>query len=141
MKIISLVLLLIFPFKLFAIDSDHDGVPDEKDRCPKTEQVKMVEQNFRYKIVVDKERIGLGVRAFPVDRHGCELDDDGDGVINSKDFCVDNTPEELVKGVAVNGCPKQSDKDGTPDYRDDCPDTPEGVVTDARGCPAIISQK
>ncbi|MBE9540811.1 MAG: thrombospondin type 3 repeat-containing protein, partial [Proteobacteria bacterium] len=67
--------------------------------------------------------------------NGCEFDTDGDGVINSKDYCPEDTVETLSKGVAVNGCPKQSDADGTPDYRDNCPDTPKGVKVDNLGCP------
>jgi OOP family OmpA-OmpF porin len=69
-----------------------------------------------------------------VDKEGCEFDTDGDGVINSQDYCPQNTKIELSKGIAVNGCPKQSDFDGTPDYRDKCPDTPRGVKSDKDGC-------
>ncbi|RDH83140.1 MAG: hypothetical protein DIZ80_09345 [endosymbiont of Galathealinum brachiosum] len=39
--------------------------------------------------------------------------------------------------MAVNGCPKQSDADGTPDYRDHCPNTLKGIKVDNTGCPAI----
>lgn len=40
-------------------------------------------------------------------------------------------------GVAVdaNGCPLDSDGDGVPDYMDECPGTPAGVEVDAAGCP------
>ncbi|CAN5877777.1 hypothetical protein BH24BAC1_BH24BAC1_13370 [soil metagenome] len=40
-------------------------------------------------------------------------------------------------GVQVDerGCPIDSDGDGVPDYQDQCPDTPAGVQVDARGCP------
>jgi len=40
-------------------------------------------------------------------------------------------------GVAVDkdGCPLDSDKDGVPDSRDKCPDTPAGVAVDKDGCP------
>ncbi|NPA53873.1 MAG: OmpA family protein [Aquificae bacterium] len=37
--------------------------------------------------------------------------------------------------VNANGCPVDSDKDGIPDYKDNCPDTPAGVKVDERGCP------
>jgi len=33
------------------------------------------------------------------------------------------------------GCPLDTDCDGVPDYGDDCPGTPKGVIVDARGCP------
>jgi OOP family OmpA-OmpF porin len=37
--------------------------------------------------------------------------------------------------VDKNGCPLYSDGDGVPDYLDKCPGTPSGVKTDADGCP------
>ena len=42
-------------------------------------------------------------------------------------------------GVAVDavGCPLDSDGDGVPDYRDKCPGTPPGVKVDADGCEII----
>jgi OOP family OmpA-OmpF porin len=44
-------------------------------------------------------------------------------------------------GVAVdaNGCPKDSDGDGVPDYRDKCPGTPAGAKVDADGCEIMAS--
>jgi OOP family OmpA-OmpF porin len=50
--------------------------------------------------------------------------------------CRDNCPD-TPKGVAVdsNGCPLDSDGDGVPDYLDKCPDTPKGVAVDSNGCP------
>jgi len=61
-----------------------------------------------------------------------EMDDDGDGVINSRDECP-GTPA----GVDVDrvGCPVDSDKDGVADYKDRCPGTPRDLVVDTRGCP------
>jgi OOP family OmpA-OmpF porin len=89
-------------------DSDRDGVPDEKDKCPDTPQ---------------------GVQ---VDDVGCPVDSDKDGVPDYLDKCPD-TPQ----GVQVDdvGCPVDSDKDGVPDYLDKCPDTPQGVQVDDVGCP------
>jgi OOP family OmpA-OmpF porin len=59
------------------MDSDGDGVTDDKDRCPGTSA------------------------GAAVDATGCELDSDGDGVVDRLDKCP-NTP----KGVKVdaNGC-------------------------------------
>ncbi|MFT5449885.1 MAG: OOP family OmpA-OmpF porin [Gammaproteobacteria bacterium] len=37
--------------------------------------------------------------------------------------------------VDANGCPLYSDGDGVPDYLDKCPGTPAGVKTDSDGCP------
>lgn len=89
------------------LDSDGDGVPDIRDRCPGTP---------------------AGVS---VDEHGCPVDSDGDGVPDHRDRCPD-TP----RGVTVDehGCPLDSDGDGVPDYRDDCPDTTAGARVDDRGC-------
>lgn len=43
-------------------------------------------------------------------------------------------------GVSVNaeGCPVDSDNDGVPDYRDQCPDTPAGVEVNSLGCPEAL---
>jgi OOP family OmpA-OmpF porin len=67
-----------------------------------------------------------------VDKDGCPLDSDKDGVPDYLDKCPD-TP----CGVAVDkdGCPLDSDKDGVPDYLDKCPGTPAGVAVDKDGCP------
>jgi len=120
---------------VMANDADADGVADKLDRCPNTAQLKKLPADFKYGVAVDAERLKPGAKAFPVDEDGCEFDTDGDGVINSKDFCPEDTAATLSKGIAVNGCPKQSDADGTPDYRDNCPDTPKGVRVDNLGCP------
>ena len=63
-------------------DSDGDGVPDSRDRCPNTPK---------------------GVQ---VDEHGCPLDSDGDGVPDYLDKCP-GTP----KGAKVdkNGCEIMAD--------------------------------
>jgi OOP family OmpA-OmpF porin len=116
-------------------DSDHDGVPDAADRCPNTAQLRMLPPDFRFGAAVNPERLKPVPQGHPVDAAGCELDNDGDGVVNSQDFCPDDSAEALNAGIAVNGCPKHSDFDGTPDYRDRCPDTPRGVATDSHGCP------
>jgi len=44
---------------------------------------------------------------------------------------------DTPKGVKVNqrGCPLDTDGDGVPDYIDECPDTPKGVEVDEKGCP------
>ncbi len=118
-----------------AYDADADGVADKLDKCPNTAQLKKLSADFKYGVAVDPERLKPEAKAFPVDENGCEFDTDGDGIINSKDYCPEDAAETLSKGIAVNGCPKQSDADGTPDYRDNCPDTPKGVKVDNLGCP------
>lgn len=64
-------------------DSDGDGVPDYRDRCPDTP---------------------AGVL---VDEHGCPLDSDGDGVPDYRDRCPGTPP-----GVRVDehGCPIEEDR-------------------------------
>lgn len=139
MKIILLLLLSVSTASANTIqnDADADGVADQFDICPDTAQLKKLPADFKYGVAVDQERLKPGPKAFPVDKDGCEFDTDGDGVINSKDYCPEDTALTLSKGVAANGCPKQSDADGTPDYRDNCPDTPRGVKVDSLGCAVL----
>lgn len=86
-------------------DSDMDGVPDNKDKCPNTP---------------------LGVA---VDKNGCPLDSDGDGVADYLDDCP------TVAGLSsLKGCPDE-DGDGIADKYDKCPGTKKGVKVDASGCP------
>jgi OOP family OmpA-OmpF porin len=67
-----------------------------------------------------------------------EMDDDGDGVVNSLDRCP-NTPRGAK--VDANGCPMDSDMDGVYDYLDKCPNTPRGLAVDYKGCPLPITKK
>ena len=64
-------------------------------------------------------------------------------------LCADKSEEvkpqcpsygEVPAGVAVDaeGCPLDSDNDGVPDYRDQCPNTPAGEEVNALGCPASL---
>lgn len=115
-----------------AKDSDGDGVPDRKDKCPNTP---------------------AGVA---VDEDGCPVDSDGDGVPDYQDDCPDEPGSPALNGCPdsdgdgipdkddecpdtpglkkFNGCP-DSDEDGVPDIRDKCPDTPAGAPVDEDGCP------
>ena len=137
MKIMVTLLLTVFLTFVNAKenDADGDGVEDWLDKCPHTAQLVKLPADFIYRAAVDPKRMQPEAKAFPVDNNGCEFDTDGDGIVNSKDYCPEDTSEALSKGVAANGCPKQSDADGTPDYRDHCPDTPTGVKVDHLGCP------
>ncbi|VBB45745.1 OmpA/MotB domain protein [uncultured Paludibacter sp.] len=86
-------------------DSDKDGVPDKKDKCPNTP------------------------KGVVVDANGCPLDGDGDGIADYLDKCP------TVAGIAqFEGCP-DTDGDGVQDSADKCPDTPKGVKVDSKGCP------
>ena len=126
----------ISPVYAQAMDSDYDSVPDSGDRCPNTAQLKKLHADFKFSAAVNPERLNQYPQAYPVDQHGCEFDTDGDGVVNSKDYCPEDSKEALSMGVAQNGCPKHSDSDGTPDYRDRCPNTTAKAKTDRYGCEA-----
>ena len=69
-----------------------------------------------------------------VDKDGCPMDSDGDGVCDGLDKCP-NTPKGCI--VDKDGCPIDSDKDGVCDGLDKCPDTPEISKVDANGCPVM----
>ena len=116
-------------------DTDMDGVPDRKDKCPDTPTGVKVDENG---CPFDTDGDGIpdyqdkcpdqkGLAAL----QGCP-DADGDGVADADDKCP-NTPAGVK--VDATGCPLDSDGDGVADYLDKCPDTPSGVKVDATGCP------
>jgi penicillin-binding protein 1A len=95
-------------------DTDGDGVPDSKDKCP---------------------AVGGTVDGTGCPKQDATLDTDGDGVPDSKDKCP-----AVGSTVDSSGCPKQdatldTDGDGVPDSRDACPATPAGTTVDRNGCP------
>jgi OOP family OmpA-OmpF porin len=65
----------------------------------------------------------------------------GEAVVSDMDG--DGVPDDIDKcpntpqGVVVDkkGCPKDSDGDGVLDYMDVCPNTPQGAPVDKKGCP------
>lgn len=89
------------------LDSDGDGVPDSRDRCPDTP------------------------RGCVVDANGCPIDSDHDGVCDGVDACP-NTLAGCV--VDAKGCPLDSDHDGVCDGLDQCPNTVAGATVDRVGC-------
>jgi OOP family OmpA-OmpF porin len=125
-------------YKMPCVDSDGDGVCDDKDECPNTPAGMEVDERG---CGADSDGDGVpdyldkcpgtpkGVR---VDLSGCPVDSDGDGVPDYLDKCP-GTPAGVP--VDSDGCPRDSDGDGIPDYRDKCPGTPKGVVVDSDGCP------
>lgn len=74
-----------------SVDSDLDGVPDDRDDCPLNEP---------------------GVK---VDKNGCPLDTDFDGVPDGLDHCP-NTERDAGNLVDVYGCAIDSDFDGVPRF-------------------------
>ncbi|RYU79704.1 OmpA family protein [Hymenobacter persicinus] len=120
-----------------AKDTDQDGVPDRKDKCPDTPTGVAVDENgcpldgdadgvpdYQDKCPTEK-----GLAAL----EGCP-DRDGDGVRDGDDACPD------VAGKAeLKGCP-DADNDGVTDANDKCPDTPAGTQVDDNGCPLVLDQ-
>ena len=75
----------------------------------------------------------------PTPQRGVAVDGNGCPLDTDKDGVPDYRDKcsDTPKGAAVdeNGCPLDTDKDGVPDYRDKCSDTPKGVAVDGNGCP------
>jgi outer membrane protein OmpA-like peptidoglycan-associated protein len=122
-------------------DTDHDGVIDHNDACP---------------------------REVGVAPSGCPADTDQDGVLDRDDYCpkeagpapkgcpiidtdpdkdgvplpCDLCPDEV--GVKPDGCPiRDTDGDGIFDDKDKCPKEPEtkNGFEDSDGCPDTLPEK
>ncbi len=63
----------------------------------------------------------------------------GNGIDTDGDGVYDHLDKcpDTPQGVTVDvkGCPLDGDEDGVPDYLDKCPNTPKGVPVDGNGCP------
>lgn len=124
-------------------DTDVDGVPDKKDKCPESLTGAVVDASG-CPVDSDADKVFDGLDKCPgtpagaiVDATGCPLDQDKDGVADGIDQC-DSTAAGVV--VDARGCGVDSDKDGVYDGPDKCPGTPEGAVVDAGGCPVDSDQ-
>jgi OOP family OmpA-OmpF porin len=126
------------------LDSDGDGVPDDRDKCPDTPPGTAVDADGCPKdsdgdgVTDDKDNCPGTPAGIEVDADGCPKDSDGDGVPDYLDQCP-GTPRGVV--IDSQGCPLDSDGDGVPDYLDECPGTPKGVEVDERGCPKVKKPK
>lgn len=94
--------------------------------------------------------------------HPAGLDQDGDGVVDSEDWCANSAagakvgpngcatgevevvcdaglpePKPRVVPTAVSGGAKDTDGDGVEDADDKCPGTPKGSAVDDNGCVSI----
>jgi len=120
------------------LDSDGDGVLDNKDRCPDTPTGASVDSRGCPSdgdgdgVPDGIDRCPTTVAGAAVDARGCSQDSDGDNIPDGLDRCPD-TPAGVL--VDARGCPKDSDGDGIPDGLDRCSDTPRGATVDALGCP------
>lgn len=117
------------------LDSDGDGVPDVRDRCPTEAEDRdgfqdndgCMDPDNDGDGVVDGED-GCPLEKGPKERKGCpERDSDGDGVTDEFDKCPDKPgPKDY------DGCP-DTDGDEVPDNEDDCPD--QFGPPENNGCP------
>ena len=119
-------------------DSDSDGVPNNRDRCPDTAPGAQVD-GAGCPVDSDSDGVANGVDRCPntplgatVDTSGCPRDTDGDNIADGVDKCPDTSAGVLVDST---GCPRDSDGDSIPDGIDRCSETPQGAVVDALGCP------
>ena len=134
-----------------AKDSDGDGVPDERDACPRVAGERSLDPAANGCPVgpEDHDSDGIsddddacptvpGVASKVKGKNGCPADADDDGVPDAVDACpkVPGSPNENPK---LNGCQTDRDHDGINDDLDACPDNPGIPSPDPRlhGCPAI----
>jgi outer membrane protein OmpA-like peptidoglycan-associated protein len=94
------------------LDTDADGIPDSRDKCP---------------------TVSEDVDGFQ-DDDGCpDLDNDLDGIPDASDKCP-NDPEDKDGFEDEDGCPDlDNDRDGIPDASDKCPNEPG--LAETNGCP------
>jgi len=135
---------LIFALGGTPRDTDADGVPDKKDKCPGTPHGAKVDATG-CPLDTDGDGVFDGLdqcegtpKGATVDAKGCPSDADGDGVLDGLDQCP-GTPKGAV--VDEKGCPKDADGDGVPDGIDQCPDTPKSLKVDAKGCPIEVTER
>ena len=119
-------------------DTDHDGVPDKKDKSPATPAGAVVDATGT-PLDTDKDGVYDGLDKSPgtpvgakVTADGVAIDTDHDGVPDGIDVC-DSTAAGVI--VDAKGCGIDSDGDTVLDGLDKCPDTPAGAVIDEHGCP------
>lgn len=111
------------------LDGDQDGVPDYFDKCP----TQAGKQNLEGCPDKDNDNVADQDDKCPdvpgVERFAGCPDSDNDGVEDSKDKCPNQPGLDQFEG-----CP-DTDGDGVRDGDDKCPDTPSGIKVDATGCP------
>ncbi|MBN2542963.1 OmpA family protein [bacterium] len=83
---------------------------------------------------------GFGVEFFPIENVGIDLGLRGrylfgDDVSNAYLDSIEFYGEAFTRITFYYGGIKDTDRDGVPDKRDECPDTPFGAIVDEFGCP------
>ncbi len=130
-----------------SLDSDGDGVSDNRDQCADTPSGSTVDTDGCTNDQRDDDSDGVDngndscpetAVGEPVDDQGCaasQLDDDEDGVDNGSDSCPETAAGATVD---LNGCSNSQkgddDGDGVGNDSDVCPLTPSGAVIDENGC-------
>jgi outer membrane protein OmpA-like peptidoglycan-associated protein len=119
------------------LDGDGDGVVDALDKCP-DHPGRPHRQCSRLRAGRRWRRRRRRTRQCPttptgraVNAEGCEMDGDGDGVVDALDKCP-TTP--AGRTVNAEGCEPDGDGDGVVDSLDKCPTTPTGDRVDSKGC-------
>ncbi len=138
-------------------DSDGDGVPNLRDRCPLVAEDKdgfedddgcPDPDNDGDKRLDDEDKCPNQREDFDgfEDDDGCpDVDNDKDGINDLKDRCP-NDAEDKVGPNPDDGCPankRDSDADGIMDSRDQCPkeEEDEDGFEDWDGCPDTDNDK
>ena len=139
----------LIPIAEKVVDSDGDGIMDDKDQCPRDPEDKdgFEDEDGCPDNDNDKDGILDGNDKCPNeaedkdgdrDEDGCpDGDKDADGIADDRDQCPD-VPEDKDGFEDTDGCPDpDNDKDGIPDNLDKCPDKAEDIDGDRDddGCP------
>lgn len=124
------------------VDTDKDGVPDNKDNCPTVpngpSQANMADYGNMNQSDMDADGKG----------DLCDDDVDGDGILNPGDNCVwvKNPDQKDIDGDKLgDACDTDNDNDGIPNAQDNCPavKNPDQKDSDKNGigdaCDAAIN--
>jgi outer membrane protein OmpA-like peptidoglycan-associated protein len=135
-------------------DIDHDGIPDDVDKCPTVPEDfdGFEDHDGCPEDDNDGDRIPDAQDKCPnmaetlngyQDADGCpdEVPDrDHDGIPDDLDKCPDAGGPDVIRNPKspYYGCPDR-DHDGVPDFLDKCPDVPEPTddLWDGSGCPHV----
>lgn len=120
------------------LDSDDDGVYDERDNCPITTTGEPVDtsgcsilDNDNDTITNDFDRCPGTPIGEAIDYQGCTVDGDGDGVLEN-DICPHTAANEPVNQY---GCSTlDDDNDTVTNDFDTCKTTPQNAKVDNQGC-------